>query len=94
MTSGDVFHKIRFLVIDKVGNAAYGFSESCILFYLTSYILHLTSSLLHLTSSISHLPHPSALHQTNQEDDTTEGQFDGHSCPNTWQSVSCGQNGC
>ena len=38
MTSGDVFHKIRFLVIDKVENAAFGFSESCIHFYLLSYI--------------------------------------------------------
>ena len=51
MTSGDVFHKIRFLVIDKVGNAAYGFSESCILFFIPSY----TSTLSHLTSAIRHL---------------------------------------
>ena len=88
MTSGDVFHKIRFLVIDKVGNAAYGFSESCISFYFTTDDPDNTDFLC------VHLLHPPSLHQTDQENDAAEGQLDGHSRPNTWQSVGCCQQGC
>ena len=41
-----------------------------------------------------HFPHPSSVEQSDEEHHATEGQFDSHRCPHTWQTIGhCQQGG-